>query len=305
MAFLPNPPSRCLGFLVSLVLTVGLLSPPLSVAQDAGADRESTESEHAFASEMPFSGWKVINLPTDRTVGAGNWLFLISHRFSRPVGDGYSALYGLDGPAIMYLSLGYAITNDFLALLARSNAADNVELQTRYRLLEESRPQSPIGLAAHGSANWLTQDPWREEAFKFTGQVSLTRTIADHVGLALVPGLTINPVEGQAGESPLLTLGLGARWKVQEKVALVGEWTPRLSGVTETPTFGRPSRFDTWGAGVEITTEGHVFQLVVTNHVGLATDQYLRGGDLDIGNVHEGEVRLGFNIFRILDFSKF
>lgn len=305
MAFRPNPKLRCLGCLGILLLSGALLSATPAVAQDAGSDRESTESDYAFASEMPFSGWKIINLPTDRTVGAGNWLFLISHRFSRPVGDGYSAFYGLDGPAIMYLSMGYALTDDFLVLLARSNAADNVEMQTRYRLLEESRPQAPVGLAAHGSVNWLTQDPWREEAFKFTGQLSLTRTLADQVGLALVPGLTINPAEGQAGEPPLFTLGLGARWKVQEKVAIVGEWTPRLSGVTEAPTFGHPSRFDTWGAGVEITTEGHVFQLVVTNHVGLTTDQYLRGGDLDFGSVHEGEFRLGFNIFRILDFSKF
>jgi hypothetical protein len=37
---------------------------------------------------------------------------------------------------------------------------------------------------------------------------------------------------------------------------------------------------------------------VVTNSVGLTSDQYLRGGDLDLS---EGDMRLGFNIFRVLN----
>jgi hypothetical protein len=114
----------------------------------------------------------------------------------------------------------------------------------------------------------------------------------------VVPGLTLNPDEDRTGESALLTLGLGARWKVQEKVAIVGEWTPILSAPNGT------NRYDTWAAGVELTTAGHVFQIVMSNSLGLTTDQYLQGGDLN-GNLFDGNVRLGFNIFRILDFSKF
>jgi hypothetical protein len=68
-------------------------------------------------------------------------------------------------------------------------------------------------------------------------------------------------------------------------------------------SFSRSTRYDTWAAGVELTTAGHVFQVVVSNGLGLTTDQYLAGADLD-GNVLDGNVRLGFNIFRILDFSK-
>jgi hypothetical protein len=117
-----------------------------------------------------------------------------------------------------------------------------------------------------------------------------------------VPGLTLNADESLDGEAPLVTLGLGACWKVQEKVALVGEWTPVLSRPDAIATA--PNRYDTWAAGVEITTGGHIFQIVVSNGRGLTTDQYLSGADLN-GNVADGNVRLGFNIFRILDFSKF
>jgi len=93
---------------------------------------------------MPFSGWKVINLPTDRTLDAGNWLFLISHRFNRAVNAGYSGFYGLDSGAAMYLSLGYAFTDRLLSTLARSDVKDNVELETRYGLVHETPPSNLV-----------------------------------------------------------------------------------------------------------------------------------------------------------------
>ena len=258
---------------------------------------------------------------TDSTVQTISWCLIvliilvagvpaeeaISHRFTRAVGEGYSAFYGLDGPAIMYLSMGYALTDEWLLALARSNADDNVELETRYEVMDESG-DGPVGLSLQASGNWLSEDRpnesrWRQEAFKGTLQLTLTRTIADQLGLAVVPGVTVNPDEQVGGETPLITLGLGARWKLQEKVAVVGEWTPILSRSDRTVTDR--NRYATWSAGVEITTEGHVFQIVVSNNQGLTTDQYLAGGDFSAADILDGQFRLGFNIFRILDFSKF
>ncbi len=298
-------PPRFSGWLLALGLAVALLLPSNAVGQtSAEAPPDSTLSLEQL---MPFSGWKVINLPTDRTLDAGNWLFLIGHRFNRPVNVGYSGFYGLDTGASMYLSLGYALTNRLLATLARSDVDDTVELETRYGVGHETHPSWPVGLAVQGTVSWSTQPPrgeprWRSEAFAYTGQVVLTRTIVDRVGLALVPGLTANPTEELNDEAPRVTLGIGARWKVQEKVAVVAEWTPILS--RPDAAVSSSTRYDTWGAGIELTTAGHVFQIIATNTSGLTTDQYLGGGDLN-GNVFDGEFRLGFNIFRILDFSKF
>lgn len=316
----PHRVHQSLLFCCTLLLG-GILFPPSLLGQTAATPSDSSTSttdapphtaeadtSSLYEDPMPFSGWKVINLPTDRTLQAGNWLFLIGHRFIPPVGEGYSAFYGLDGPATIYLSMGYALTDDVLVALARSNVDDNVELETRYRIATEAHSGTPFGMAVQGSVNWLTRNRpgagrWRGEAFKFTGQATFTRTVADQIGLAVVPGLTLNPSDRLSDEAPLITLGLGARWKLQEKVAVIGEWTPILSRSDRTVTG--VNRFATWSAGLEITTEGHVFQLVASNNSGLTTDQYLNGGDLDIRNVLEGEFRLGFNIFRILDFSKF
>lgn len=273
----------------------------ISALGDADVARSRGASRPAF----PFYGWKVINLPTSRTLDSESWLFLISHRFNPPVSDGYEAFYGLDGSGIIYLALGYAITDRLLVALGRSNASDNVELLARQQIARQGGLRSwPAAVAAQVGVNWITETAraetvFQRRAFKATAQLSLTRALGERGGIALVPGILINPDEGAEEESPLVTIGLGGRWRFYRGVSLVGEWVPIVAGYTLTSTYGNFNRFDSWGGGIEITTSGHVFQIVLANSVGLATDHYMRGGDLD---VTKGDVRLGFNIFRILNF---
>lgn len=257
----------------------------------------------------PFSGWRLLNLPTTRALDEGSSLFLISHRFAPPLNRGYDALYGLDGPSVIKLSLGHALTDDLLVTLGRSNESNDVELGTHYQLAQQWGERGwPLGLSLHGTVNWITESPpdgrsrFRGEAFKVAGQASVARAFGDRVGVLLVPGVLFNPAVGPDGEQALLTLGVGGRVNVYRNISVFGEWVPILSGYTRTRTLGNLNRFDSWGTGVQITTSGHVFQIVLTNSAGVATDQYLAGGDLDVRNVLDGDLRLGFNIFRILNF---
>lgn len=252
-----------------------------------------------------FSGWKVINMPTTRMVDARRWLFLISHRFVPAVGSGYDTFYGLDGSGTIFLNLGYAPSDELFINLGRSNVANTVELDVKYRLAQQTLSGGwPVGLALQGAVNWQTEAPGEETVFtgerlSYTGQLILTRELFERVGVSLVPGVLVNPVVRETGESAHLTVGLGARWRFYQNLSWVGEWTLIPAGFQATSIFGQENRFDSWGTGLEIAVGGHVFQIVVTNALGLTSDQYLRGGDLDIA---EGELRLGFNIFRILNF---
>jgi len=248
----------------------------------------------------PFAGWKVVNLPTTRTLDAGSFFFLISHRFVPPVNIGYEGLYGLDGSGVIFLNFGYAPTDKLLLVLGRSNASDDVELWARYRVAQQNRETRwPLSVGVQTSLNWITEG---DDAFKFTAQAPLTRQLTDGLGIGVVPGILFNADEGTEGEDPLITVGLGGRWTFWRNVSLVGEWVPIVSGYTETFTVGTFNRFDSWNGGLEIATSGHVFQIVAGNAVGLATDHYLRGGDLDPRDFFDGEFRLGFNIFRVLNF---
>lgn len=254
---------------------------------------------------IPFFSWKVINIPTSRMVDKGDWLFLISHRFFPKLSTGYDTFYGLDGSGIIFLNMGYAITNRLFVNLGRSNVEDNVEFDVKYSLKHQYEgDRLPLAATLQGSVNWITEkkpgkDRLRSEAFKFALQAILSSQLREGVSVDVVPGVLFNADPEKDGEDPLITIGLGGRVHVWRSISLIGEWVPIVSGYTLTTTFGEFNRFDSWGGGIELSVGGHAFHIIVSNSAGLTTDQYMRGGDLDINDF---DVRLGFNIFRPLQF---
>ena len=46
-------------------------------------------------------------LPTAETLKQGDYLYGISHRFTLPVSSGFEQLFGIDGPVINMMNLGY------------------------------------------------------------------------------------------------------------------------------------------------------------------------------------------------------
>lgn len=106
-----------------------------------------------------FSSTEVFDLPTAETLQKGDIYFLISHKFTTPVSEGINELFGFDGPVIMRLSLGYAISDDMLVKLGRSNHLGNYDLNLKYKALEIKNENAPIlvalnvGMAYNSKAN--------------------------------------------------------------------------------------------------------------------------------------------------------
>jgi hypothetical protein len=252
----------------------------------------------------PFLGWRVINLPTSRRLAPWSLLITIGHRFNPRLDSGYETFFGLDGSGIIFLGLGFAVADGLAIHLGRSNADNDVEFGLQFELVRQMERGPPVSVGVRGTVNWFTERPlgggsvFRPDAFKMSSQLVVSHALGHRAGLSLVPGILFNPAMEIDGEPPVITLGLGGRWRVAGNTSLLLEWVPVVSGFARTATFGNQNRFDSWGTGLEIATAGHVFQIVVTNSVGIATDQYMRGGDLDVSKAH---VRLGFNIFRVIN----
>lgn len=269
--------------------------------QSTDRARIAAEPSSGRGVARPFGGWKLGDLPTTRMLSKNAFLFLISHRFAPEISTGIDGFFGLDGGANILFSFSYAPQDELLVTLARSNVDDDVELQAKYRLFAQTPDGLPFALALAATADVETEeDPAAGDRgrLRFAFQLPISHQITNGIGALLVPGVLINPSLERDDESPMITLGVGGQWHFYRFFSLFGEWTPIVAGYVPSTTFGFANRFDSWTAGIDIALGGHDFQILVGNSVGTTVDQYMRGGNLDIGS---GDLRLGFNIYRILE----
>ncbi len=295
------------------------------------ADAQVEEVRRTY--KQAFYGWTLANLQTAETLDKGAFLYRIAHRFRNKVdtgsGNSYGLdnLFGLDGGAFMMTQLAFPITDNLTASLSRQGFNANFEIGAKLRFLREKTDGSmPVSAALYTGVDWATvkglSDPANANAtlsrtagerFAFFAQLPVTKALGDRFSVAAVPGILLNGNVMVKSEDPLFTLGFGGKVAFNQKYALFAEIVPIVAGdSTAGPMNGRRTegqdpnkKFvfnDTFVAGFEIKAGGHVFHFFVSNSAGNTTRQYMSGGELDFG---DGDMRLGFNIYRILNYPSF
>ncbi len=254
---------------------------------------EGQKSRRKMFTKPSFWGTRLVNLPTDQSIGKSKVLFRISHRYFPAVEEGYDAFYGLDGPAVILLSLGYGISDKFSLSLSRSNRFKEWDLTLKWLFLQQGEMNAlPFSAALGVGGAFVTESvpgekTFRTENLKFIAQLSLAHQFSDSFSILLVPSYSSNTNHWEEASEGTFAVGIGARYMFLNDLSLVGEWIPVLAGY-------KADRFG-WGLGIEKKIGGHVFQVFITNSIGMTSSQYLPGGNL---NLLDGEFRLGFNIFR-------
>ncbi|NCQ17954.1 MAG: hypothetical protein GW805_06470 [Ignavibacteria bacterium] len=236
-----------------------------------------------------------INLPTAETLQKGDFEFEISHRFLPSIKDGSKNLYGFDGPVNMRLALGYAVTDDLVLTLGRSNVDDNFDLRGKYRLLQFKETFLPLLVGVQFGIAKNTQ-PIRQiassgRAYQYFGQIIFNTMIDKKLGIGLVPSYLYNSNIYRADVQNSFTLGMNLQYYISNMVSVLAEFNPTVNGYL--------NRFNSAAFGFELETGGHFFKIILTNNAKLNPAQFLSGADKDFGN---GEWRLGFNITRLLKF---
>ncbi len=243
-----------------------------------------------------FWGTRIINLPTSETIDKGHVLFRISHRFYPPVSIGWKGFYGLDGPAFVLLSFGYAVTDALMVTVGRTNEDQEWEFYADYRLFGPSGDSGfPLSGALHIGGSVVSAEKPAGEVwsgrFRFSGLFSLSWKATDRISLLVEPGYASNTNFMQPDSEGTFSLGVGGRLRLFDDFSVIGEWVPALAGFK---AFANG-----WGLGLEKKIGGHVFQLFVNNNYGLTAAQYLVGGELgQLQTRFFDRFRLGFNIFR-------
>jgi Membrane bound beta barrel domain (DUF5777) len=279
-----------------------------------GQDLLSLVEDDSDTKEFVTNGFKstrIINTHSCEHLHAGVLDVRILHRFgpfhfkSGPNNQyGINNLYGLD-QANMRLAFDYGITDRLMIGVGRSNVNRELDGFLKYRLLWQAKGKgaAPLSiLITTGiTLNTMPQDTSRVNFFSsrmaYYAQVVFARKFSEIFTLQITPGMVhYNLVEKKSDPNDIYTVGLGGRLKISKRVAINWDYQFVLPG--QLPTgYG-----DGFGIGFDIETGGHVFQLHLSNSVGMNERAFLtRTPTTDYSDMG---LRLGFNLSRVFTVRK-
>ncbi|GAB4338073.1 MAG: hypothetical protein Kow0037_21740 [Calditrichia bacterium] len=248
-----------------------------------------------------------IDLPSATMLQKGDWEFEISHRFVPSLGSGIEHLYGFDGPVNMRIALGWALHNNTIMTLGRSNVNDNIDLGLKQKIYEGNLGGIPLITALRLLAAWNSspayfeiQDRDKKNTRNWQGvaQFILNTRLFRKAYLGVVPSYLYNTdIRFEKKTKDTFRLGVLIQYYVSPFWSILAEWSPYVSGYKllvgqeETPV----------SFGIELETGGHFFKVFLTNNKFLNSSQFLAGADIPL---ERNDWRLGFGITRVLKFSK-
>src|SRR3989454_8438830 len=257
-------------------------------AAAAGQGQAAPEDDPELDIDPPQPHFTLITLPTTLRMPRMSSAFRVTHRFTRPLGQGDSGslaedFFGLDNGAVIGLEYRSGTLRATYVGIRRTNNR-TIEFQAEYNLLTQVRNAKPIGLSAFASIDGTNN--FRDSYTPALG-VAISRTLGP-VGTVYVDPIwvnTSNPLPSQlADNNDTLLVGVGTRLRIMPRLYLVGEIIPRVAG------FDPGVNHATFG--IEKLVGGHVFQLNFSNGFGTTTGQIARGG------TSNDDWYLGFNISR-------
>ncbi len=268
--------------------------------EDLLADMDIKDNSPVLAT---FKGTRLINLHTVEVPGRRTLDFRIAHRFG-PFNAGWYDFYGLDGGASIRMGLEYSYDGRLEFGIGRTSVEKMADAFLKYRLLRQrASGWKQVSVTLFSSAYYtMLRDPdkatngfdkyaRRSSRLSYAHQIIIGRKFSDRFSLQIAPTLVhMNQVERISDLNDAAILTAASRFKITKRSAITVEYGWRATGYTRTKYY------DTLGVGWEVETGGHVFQMFLTNSIGLTEPQFL----LRTNNKwSDAGIRLGFNISRV------
>ena len=232
--------------------------------------------------------------------------FRISHRFG-PLNDGAYGLYGLDQSKI-HFSLEYGVTDWLMLGVGRGSLNKTYDSFAKFRLLRQSSgtKSMPVSLSYFTSVELNTlkfQDPTRTNYFSsrlaFVHQLLIARKFNDKFSFQLSPTfIHRNLVKTELDMNDVYAMGFGARYKLSKRLSLNAEYYYNYNPNNK---FQETKYYNSASVGVDIETGGHVFQIMLTNSLGMREGSFI---PQTTDNWFDKGIHLGFNISRVFSFQK-
>ena len=256
-------------------------------ATAAGQGQVAPEEDRDLDIDPLQPDFTLVNLPTTLRMPRFKSAFRVTHRFTRPLGQGdfddlLQDAFGIDSGAAIGLEYRFGIMRGTYVGVRRTNDR-TIEFLTEYNLLTQL-DSKPVGLSAFASIDGTNN--FRDSYSPGLGVV-VSRTLG-RAGTVYANPMWVNNTNPLPSEliddNNTFMVGLGARFRIRPSVYLVGEFIPRVAGFEPDVNQG--------SFGIEKLLGGHVFQLNFSNGLGTLTSQLARGGS------RNDDWFLGFNISR-------
>ena len=262
---------------ISLALSVMLLWGSASFAQ--------APDDEALKLEEP--DFTLISLPTALRLPKFKSAFRVTHRFTRPLGEGdigdlVGDLFGIDAGAVIGLEYRFGIVPGGQIGIHRTSDK-TIEFFGQYGVLRQGT-QAPLEVAVLASIE--ATNNFQDTKTPSLGAI-VSRRVGTHAALYVEPIWVnnSNPAPKElADHNDTFMVGLGARIRVRPTVYIVAETSPRVAGYKPGTHHG--------SFALEKRAGGHSFQLNFSNAFGTTMRQIARGGS------NASDWYLGFNISR-------
>jgi Membrane bound beta barrel domain (DUF5777) len=244
-----------------------LLGPGRAFAQDPPPPPQRSDPDVLIDALQP--DFNLAALPTTLRMPTGKWAFRVTHRFTRPLGQGdfgdlASDFFGFDGGAQIGLELRFGLRPGTQIGVHRTSER-TIQIFGQQNILNE-RDGGVIGLDALAT---LEGGNNLREHYQGAFGVIVSRNLARVAAVYVEPIFVVNTSPFSTGDNSTFLLGLGARARVRPSLYLFGEFSPRLGGFN-------PGEHQL-SFGVESRAGGHLFQLNFSNGIGTTFGQLSRG----------------------------
>ena len=256
--------------------------PPQAATPPAQPPEERPDRDKPVDALEP--DFALVALPTTLRVPEHKFSFRVTHRFTRPLGQGdfgdlLSDGLGIDGGAQIGLELRYGLLPGTQIGVHRTSDR-TIQIFGQQSILSE-RHGGFMGLDAY--ATFEGENNLQDHHQSTLGAIS-SKKIGGLLAVYAEPLVVINSNSLEIGDQDTFLLGLGARLRVRPALYLVGEYTPRLAGFDP--------GVDQVSFGIEGRAGGHLFQVNFSNGFGTTLGQISRGG------ISNDNWYFGFNISR-------
>jgi hypothetical protein len=268
---------------VVFALILGVTVPAAAQAPQAPQTPDDPDLDISFAQP----DFTLVALPTTLRLPRFKSAFRVTHRFTRPLGDGdfgdlAGDLFGLDTGAQIGLEYRFGLMRGTQVGIHRTSDR-TIEFFTQHEVVAQGT-WLPVTISALATIDGTNN--FQDSYSPGLGAV-ISRTLGEHGALYLEPVWVNNssllPSEVVEHNDTFL-VGLGARIRVRPTVYLAFEGAPRVVGNDEGSALV--------SFGLEKRSGGHMFQLTVTNGYGTTFGQIARGA------ANADDWRLGFSISR-------